>query len=171
MCEELDETGWAWYIPLHNGTISVGVVMNSGDSTRKRKAYSTSSGLNSLWEYYSSQLKLAPNISTFLYEATLADGKESIKLASDFSYSASSYAGDHFRLVGDAAGSSLSRACFQALTREIAFIDPFFSSGVHLAMTDALSAAATISSSIRGEVLEEHAAEFHNKKVGTAYTR
>ena len=53
----------------------------------------------------------------------------------------------------------------------IAFIDPFYSSGVHLALTGALSAAVTIAASIRGTVAEETAARWHDSKVGTAYTR
>lgn len=52
-----------------------------------------------------------------------------------------------------------------------AFIDPFFSSGVHLALTGALSASLTIAASIRGTVSEERAARWHDSKVGTAYTR
>lgn len=52
-----------------------------------------------------------------------------------------------------------------------AFIDPFFASGVHLAFTGGLSAALTISSSIRGFVTEAEAQRWHTSKVGTAYTR
>lgn len=76
-------------------------------------------------------------------------------MTSDFSYSARQYAGDHFRIAGDAG----------------AFIDPFFSSGVHLALTGALSAAVTIAASIRGTAPEDKAAQWHDTKVGTAYTR
>jgi len=78
-----------------------------------------------------------------------------VKTASDFSYAATSYAGDHFRLVGDAGG----------------FIDPYFSTGVHLAFVGALSAAATIAASIRGSATEDQALCWHNSKVTTAYTR
>jgi flavin-dependent dehydrogenase len=52
-----------------------------------------------------------------------------------------------------------------------AFIDPFFSSGVHLAMTSGLSAAASISASIRGDCPESEAAEWHSQRVGVSYTR
>ena len=57
------------------------------------------------------------------------------------------------------------------LTAFPAFIDPFFSSGVHLALTGALSAALTIAASLRGSVSEEKAARWHDSKIGTAYTR
>jgi hypothetical protein len=106
-----DETGWAWFIPLHNGTTSVGVVMNLADSIKKKKTASQKlegTGLtHSLKDHYLSQLPLAPNISDFLKGATMVeDGSNTMKSASDFSYAASCYAGDHFRLVGDAGGRS-----------------------------------------------------------------
>lgn len=52
-----------------------------------------------------------------------------------------------------------------------AFIDPFFSSGVHLAMTGGLSAACTIAASRNGKCEEASASKFHSLKVGAAYTR
>lgn len=52
-----------------------------------------------------------------------------------------------------------------------AFIDPFFSSGVHLAFTGGLSAALTIAASIRGLTSEEDAQRWHTSKVGSSYTR
>ncbi|CAK5284694.1 unnamed protein product [Mycena citricolor] len=141
-----DESGWAWFIPLHNGTVSVGVVMNE-EASRARKTAPTS-----VKEHYLAQLPLAPGLVRLLGKAQLAS---EIKSAGDYSYAASAYAGPHFRIAGDAG----------------AFIDPFFSSGVHLAFTNALSAAATIAASIRGECSESEAARFHNEKTGTSYTR
>ena len=55
--------------------------------------------------------------------------------------------------------------------RTAAFIDPVFSSGVHLAFTGSLSAALTISASIRGLATETEAQRWHTSKVGTSYTR
>lgn len=52
-----------------------------------------------------------------------------------------------------------------------AFIDPFFSSGVHLAMTGGLAAATSIAASIRGECPEQEAAEWHTHRVSISYTR
>ena len=53
----------------------------------------------------------------------------------------------------------------------VAFIDPFFSSGVHLAMTGALSAAASICASIRGDCKEREAARWHSSRIAVSYTR
>lgn len=149
-----DESGWAWFIPLHDNTVSVGVVQNESRSKlKKSQLQRTDDDSTSLTQaFYLDQLYLAPGLRKLLGDACLVSP---IKSASDFSYSASSHAGSGYRIVGDAG----------------AFIDPFFSSGVHLAFGSALSAAATIAASIRGDCSEDVAVEFHNARVGMSYTR
>jgi flavin-dependent dehydrogenase len=78
-----------------------------------------------------------------------------LRSASDYSYSSSCYAFPYARVVGDAG----------------CFIDPFFSSGAHIAMTGGLSAAATISAAIRGDCSEEVAAQWHSNKITESYAR
>ncbi|KAG6919692.1 hypothetical protein DXG01_002638 [Tephrocybe rancida] len=147
-----DETGWAWYIPLHDGTMSVGVII-SKESYSAKKAYLASNGVDdSNTTLYIEQLAHAPGLLRLLGVAKLSS---EIKSAGDYSYSATQYAGPYYRIAGDAG----------------AFIDPFFSSGVHLAFTGGLSAASTIAASIRGQCTEIEAAAFHNTKVGVSYTR
>ncbi|PTB70124.1 FAD/NAD(P)-binding domain-containing protein [Trichoderma citrinoviride] len=144
-----DESGWAWLIPLHNGTTSVGIVMNQKMSAeRKSQAGSPDSKT-----FYLDNLKqLAPDLSKLLENAELLTD---IKSASDYSYSASGYAIPYARIAGDAG----------------CFIDPYFSSGVHLAFVGGLSAATTISAAIKGQVPEEEAADWHSKKVADSYIR
>lgn len=147
-----DESGWAWFIPLQDGVTSVGVVMNQAISIEKKGKMAESDSLS----FYHHELSRAPHIMALLVSATLVTDKGPvIRSASDYSYSATSYAGPGYRIVGDAA----------------AFIDPFFSSGVHLALSGALSAAASICSSIRGDLSETDAYSWHNVRVGTSYTR
>jgi len=154
-----DESGWAWFIPLHDGTTSVGIVEDQATSTKKKRlSRDANDGTTaSLKEHYLRQLKLAPGVVKLVADGELVDDGVSpaVRAASDFSYVATNYAGDHYRLVGDAA----------------AFIDPFFSSGVHLAFTNALSAAVTIASSIRGTIPEQDCMAFHDAKVSMAYTK
>ena len=76
-------------------------------------------------------------------------------MASDWSYNASAYAGPNFRIIGDAG----------------CFIDPYFSSGVHLALSSGLSAALTIRAAQRNECSEFAAAKWHSSKVKEGYTR
>jgi len=53
----------------------------------------------------------------------------------------------------------------------LAFVDPLFSSGVHVAMTSALSAASTILGSMNGQVSEDEAQNWHDAKIGICQTR
>ena len=185
---------------MHNGTTSVGVVQNQDIAAEKKKSIPTLSAK----DFYLSQLKLAPNLMAILHnkaeievdiessiskcspgslksnlENNQAELITEIRSASDYSYSSSTYAIPYARVVGDAG----------------CFIDPYFSSGVHLALTSALSAAVTICAALRGSSLlgpnsphstdhlgleccieerlmtEERAARWHSEKVGVAYTR
>ncbi|KAI0364421.1 FAD/NAD-P-binding domain-containing protein [Pilatotrama ljubarskyi] len=179
-----DESGWAWFIPLHKGLTSVGVVMDQKQLGIRSRASSSAGGSpalggshhgrdtlsarksSTLAERYQSFLELAPGILELVGDGELVtlqtdedDGEDAevpaARSASDYSYSASEYAGPGWRLVGDAG----------------AFIDPFFSSGVHLALTGALSAAASIAASIRGDCTEADAANWYSNRVSVSYTR
>jgi flavine halogenase len=143
----LDESGWAWLIPLHNGTTSVGVVMNQKLAAKKK----SEGGLDS-HEFYKKSRELAPNLLALIDNGELVTP---IKSASDYSYSASEYAFPYARIIGDAG----------------CFIDPYFSSGVHLALVGGLTAAVTISAVIKGNCDEATAATWHSKKVADSYTR
>ncbi|PYH65801.1 NAD(P)/FAD-dependent oxidoreductase, partial [Aspergillus vadensis CBS 113365] len=142
-----DASGWVWAIPLHNSTLSVGIVARQDLFVAKKKQL----GLNPQ-EFYCEYLKLAPQISAMLSDAEIVSD---MKQASDWSYSASAYAGPYFRIIGDAA----------------AFVDPYFSSGVHLALTNGLAAAVSVQASRRGQADERAAAKWHGTKVAENYTR
>ncbi|KAI0829757.1 hypothetical protein BC628DRAFT_1358581 [Trametes gibbosa] len=177
-----DESGWAWFIPLHKGLTSVGIVMDQKQLGIRSRASSSAGGSPSLnnarrdtlsartsstlAERYLSFLQLAPGVLDLIGDGELVSLKTDededeetegpvARSASDYSYSASCYGGPGWRLVGDAG----------------AFIDPFFSSGVHLAMTGGLSAAASIAASIRGDCPEADAAFWYSNRVSVSYTR
>jgi flavine halogenase len=103
-------------------------------------------------EFYESTLKLAPYLTELLGKGELVSG---VKSASDYSYHSDSYSFPYARVVGDAG----------------CFIDPFFSSGVHLALTGGLSAATTICAAIKGDCDEKTAADWHSAKIGEGYAR
>ncbi|KAF8997192.1 hypothetical protein BDQ17DRAFT_1248870, partial [Cyathus striatus] len=153
-----DGTGWVWFIPLHTGKVSVGVVTEAGVHARKKsETNKTNSGSYSVKDHYLDQLKLTPGVMKLLNGATLDEPTDTptVRLASDFSYSAETHAGYHYRIVGDASS----------------FIDPLFSSGVHLALLGGLTAAISIAASIRKDCSEFDAVDFHNKKVSNSYNR
>ena len=103
-----DESGWSWFIPLHDGSTSVGIVMNQDISNRKKKEVQSVPGVSSLQAHYLEEVQKVPGLIKLLGEATLKNSGQpgAVKSTSDFSYSASSYAGDHYRIVGDAGGKS-----------------------------------------------------------------
>jgi flavin-dependent dehydrogenase len=140
-------SGWSWFIPLHTGQWSVGIVTNQDLLLQKKRQ----GGLDSKTIYLDT-IKNSAEMQSLLAEATLVTD---IKSASDWSYNASAYASPYVRIAGDAG----------------CFVDPFFSSGVHLAYTAGLSAATTICASIKGQVPELTAATWHSNKVASSYTR
>ena len=130
-------------LPLHNGTVSIGAVVRRDIFLAKKKALPEGT---TEAQTLASFVGLCPTIHSYLEPAELASG---IRQATDYSYSASAYAGPNFRIVGDAG----------------CFIDPFFSSGHHLAPSSALAAATSINASIRGDCNEFDASRWYSKKV------
>ncbi|PWY78955.1 FAD/NAD(P)-binding domain-containing protein [Aspergillus eucalypticola CBS 122712] len=144
-----DGSGWAWFIPLNDGTVSVGITLKQDRVAEKKRAY----GSESNKEFNFTCLQDTPGVAQLLNGADLVSSE--IRTAADWSDSATTYAHPFARVAGDAG----------------CFIDPLFSSGVHLAMTGGLSAAVTICASPRGDCTEEEAGEWHSVKVGEAYMR
>ncbi|KAF9064539.1 hypothetical protein BDP27DRAFT_1333396 [Rhodocollybia butyracea] len=147
-----DNTGWCWYIPINDGTINIGFVLHE-QFLQEKKAGKT------MEELYMSLFDLVTDAPMYRADGTLLPNKSGkggpIYMASDYSYTVEDVARLNYRVVGDAS----------------AFIDPFFSSGVHLAFVGALSAALSIIAVIDGQVTEERSAEFHSAEVKVAFTR
>ncbi|KAI2996965.1 hypothetical protein CBS147346_9050 [Aspergillus niger] len=141
-------SGWAWFMPLHDGTRSVGVVQDQKIAIEQKRQL----GRPSTLDFYKQCVEKAPRTRKLLSGAEIVTN---VRAASDWSYTASTYHIPNARICGD-AGS---------------FIDPLFSSGVHLAVTGGLSAAATIAASIRGDCDEQTAGSWHTKKTVESYTR
>lgn len=116
----IDESGWVWFIPINNGTTSVGFCRNQAIHN-EAKEYSPINGKapvglptvpnpsnSATVARYISMFHLAPGIVKLITEhGSLAEG--SIRSASDYSYSAPAYAGPGFRIAGDAGGMFLLR--------------------------------------------------------------
>lgn len=87
--------------------MSVGFVMDMEVTIQKKAALREKNpDAYSLKAHYLDQMQYAPGVQELLKDATFREdgGEGGVKSASDFSYSANYYAGDHYRLVGDAAG-------------------------------------------------------------------
>jgi flavin-dependent dehydrogenase len=115
------EHGWIWFIPLADGTTSVGAVCPP-DYLKSRKSDVTT--------FFRETIAKAPALAERLAEATMTGPATA---TGNYSYRARGMAGRNYLMVGDA----------------YAFIDPVFSTGVYLAMTSAFRAADTVVAVIR----------------------
>ena len=136
--------GWAWNIPLRRGQSSVGFVIDSGRGADGIAEFGVG-------EYFRRQLRAAPKTSAMLDGARMTVAPKVVK---DWSYTSERTVGDGWILVGDAA----------------CFIDPLFSSGVHLAIMAAVMAAAYIHASERDPSMREPAAQVYERLYRTEYT-
>ena len=123
--------GWAWVIPLHTGETSVGFVMDS-------KAAQEAIARDGAEAAYSRQLSLTAKAHEMLAAATRTGEPRVIR---DWSYVSEHVAGDGYVLAGDAA----------------CFIDPLFSTGVHLALSAGVMAAAYVTTALKEPGLREAA--------------
>jgi flavin-dependent dehydrogenase len=136
--------GWFWAIPLHDGTMSVGVVMHK-DLVMAKKGMP-------LEAVYCEAMESAELIKKVVESARQVS---QVFSETDYSYASERFAGPGYFMVGDAA----------------CFLDPLLSSGVHLATFSALLAAASFSSMERGEVSEEEAISYFEHSYRQAYLR
>ncbi len=108
--------GWFWFIPLADGTTSIGAVVWP-HYMKSRKV--------PLREFFMATIALCPPLAARLEFATLAS---EVEATGNYSYACTKSSGKNYLLVGDA----------------YAFVDPVFSSGVMLAMNGGMAAADTI---------------------------
>ncbi|KAK6597765.1 hypothetical protein H4I96_08717 [Botrytis cinerea] len=101
-----DESGWAWFIPLHDGTTSVGIAMQE-QLAKEMKAASANTK-----EFYHKAVKLAPDVNKLLDSGKLIS---ELRSASDYSYNSSSYAIPYARV--------LSQEGFQPRHRFVQLLD------------------------------------------------
>jgi halogenation protein CepH len=115
--------GWFWYIPLHDGTMSVGAVV---DARRWREhAAADPEGT------YRGLVARCPEIADRLRGAELVSP---VRVVRDYSYTSARFWGPGWLLAGDAA----------------CFIDPVFSTGVHLACLAAFVGARAVDAVLGG---------------------
>ena len=129
--------GWLWVIPLHTGWASVGAVVDSTSSQESLQGTGPA-------EFLMEQIAQAPRTAEMLREARLTAGPSVVK---DWSYVCRRLVGDGYILAGDAA----------------CFVDPLFSSGVHLAMMSGVLAAAYVTSALKDAGLKAAAAPVYQE--------
>ncbi len=115
------EHGWFWFIPLADGTTSVGAVC---------WAYYLKARDKPLKDYFFQTIALCPELHDRLKDATLVD--DLVHATGNFAYSSTHATGERYLLLGDA----------------FTFIDPMFSSGVFLAMRSAFEGAGLVATAL-----------------------
>lgn len=134
------QNGWFWKIPLKDDVSGVGLVTDSKSIRELREM----EGGDSYARYFDEALETTQYINELLDGAQVV-GKTQI--TRDWSYCSQRFIGSSHCLIGDAA----------------CFIDPLFSTGVHLAIFSALNAACYINTLFtRQEIANLAAAEFEN---------
>jgi len=140
---EAHADGWCWTIPLHTGVSSVGAVLDAERAQPRLEAV----GVRGAFE---AVVRAAPHTAALLEHAELVAGPFVVK---DWSYVSDEVVGEGYILVGDAA----------------CFVDPLFSSGVHLAMSAGLLAAAYVTAALKDDGLREAAAPVYKTLYYTQY--
>ena len=120
---EAYEHGWFWTIPLHTGWSSVGAVVDNRTGQE---------GIQQMGarDFLLDQLSQAQHTSRMLSNASWAAGPNVVR---DWSYSSERTTGPNFVMTGDSA----------------CFVDPLFSSGVHLALMSGVMAAAYATTALK----------------------
>ena len=113
--------GWFWFIPLADGSTSIGAVV---------WPYYLKSRNKPLPEFFRDTIAQCPELAERLSGAQLVD--EKVYATGNYSYIGTHCAGDRYALLGDA----------------YAFVDPVFSSGVYLAMSSAFAAMPLIEATL-----------------------
>ncbi|MBO0802390.1 MAG: tryptophan 7-halogenase [Nocardiopsaceae bacterium] len=140
LCAAFDD-GWFWYIPLSETLTSVGAVV------RREMAEKIQGDPE---EAMRGLIAECPMISDYLSDAErVTEGQYGqLRVRKDYSYHQTKFWKPGLVLIGDAA----------------CFVDPVFSSGVHLATYSALLAARSINSVLSGTLDEELAlTEFESR--------
>jgi len=139
------DDGWWWFIPLRDDITSVGMVVDSKVLQEHR-----SDGME---KYYADSMARTPELAQRLAGA---ERSADIQVARDWSYVYDRFSGDGYIAVGDAA----------------CFIDPLFSTGVHLAMLSGFLAAVTVNTVLdKPEVGQEPALEFFESAYRKEFAR
>lgn len=121
------QDAWFWYIPMADGTVSVGLV-GDNDFLLKRGC--------SPQDTFEAERKNCPGIGRRLRDATQV-GR--LQVAKEFSYRTTKQAGNGWVLVGDAGG----------------FIDPIYSSGVYLGLKSGFLAGEAVAEALHKNDLSE----------------
>ena len=113
--------GWFWYIPLADGTTSIGAVC---------WPYYLKSRTKPLKDFFADTIAMCAPLAQRLKDAKLVD--DAVYATGNYSYTSSHCSGERYLMLGDA----------------FTFVDPVFSSGVYLAMHNAFESIDLVAATL-----------------------
>ncbi len=148
---ESQADGWLWHIPLggsssgplRDGWASVGAVVDAEAGQREIREMGPR-------RFLECQIEAAPYLADMLADAEMVSGPEVVR---DWSYRCKSLSGPGYVLVGDAG----------------CFVDPLFSSGVHLALTYAALASVVVASALEDSSIAVAAGKMYEQMYYREY--
>ena len=114
------EHGWFWFIPLADGTTSIGAVC---------WPYYLKSRTKPLGEFFADTIATCPGLAARMQAA---ERVSDVTATGNYSYTSDTSSGERFLMLGDA----------------YAFVDPVFSSGVYLAMQSAFAGVEVVEATL-----------------------
>ena len=129
--------GWFWFIPLADGTTSVGAVARPEYINGRKTDVTT---------FFKDTIALSPELSARLKDATLTGPATA---TGNYSYISDHMSGPSYLLIGDA----------------FAFVDPVFSTGVYLAMITGFMGADVVKTALKNPAKGAAAARKMEKKI------
>jgi flavin-dependent dehydrogenase len=129
--------GWLWSIPLHIGRTSVGAVVDSATGQEGIQQ-------NGAKAFLEAQLAQSNQTKAMLKNAKMDSEPTVVR---DWSYTAEKMYGPGYIMAGDAA----------------CFVDPLFSSGVHLALMSGVLASAYVTTALNNPDMAEDAGQVYQE--------
>jgi len=137
--------GWLWSIPLHIGRTSVGAVVDSATGQEGIQQ-------NGAKAFLEAQLAQSNHTKAILKNATMDSEPTVVR---DWSYTADKMYGPGYIMAGDAA----------------CFVDPLFSSGVHLALMSGVLASAYVTTALNNPDMSEDAGQVYQEMYLKEYNQ
>ncbi|MEP3245406.1 MAG: NAD(P)/FAD-dependent oxidoreductase [Sneathiella sp.] len=137
--------GWWWFIPLRDEVTSIGAVVDAGNVEKLKEMGPEA--------FYLDAISKTPEMAERLKDAEQVDQVRTLK---DWSYEHENFYGKGYIAVGDAA----------------CFIDPLFSTGVHLALLAGYTSSLVVKTLLDDERADEDKLlEFYQRQYKREYTR
>jgi clorobiocin biosynthesis protein Clo-hal len=145
LCVHENRRDWAWWLPVGQDVVSLGVVL----SQETIKNESKTKDLEQIFNKYAADI---PHVDKLIQDPNV-QRVEKFRCGKDYSYRAKRFYGPGWSLVGDSGG----------------FIDPIFSTGMQIAFNSAFTLAEQLDKTLKSETQDERHLAAYQKKYTAFY--